>query len=411
MRLIFFLILFSTASVTLAQQKDYTQYVNPLIGTRKMGHTYPGATVPFGAVQLSPDTDTLMMYHNGKYNPDIYKYCAGYNYDDPTIVGFSHTHFSGTGHSDLGDFLIMPTIGSLQLNPGTRDAPQTGFRSRFSHATEIAKPGYYKVQLEDHNITAELTATTRVGFHQYTFHSTDTAHIILDLMHGIYNYEEKNIWTFLRVENDTLVTGYRQTRGWARTRTVYFAMTFSKAMAGFGNRNFKRSPYNGFWRFNQSRNFPEIGGEEIRAYFDFAVEAGEKINIKFAISPVSTANALENLRSEIPHWNFNDIVQQATKQWNKELGKVEVEMESKDDMVNFYTSLYHTYLSPTIYTDVNSQYKGLDQNIHTAKGFTNYTTFSLWDTYRALHPLFSIIQPKRNADMINSMLAHYNQSP
>lgn len=375
-----------------------------------MGHTYPGATVPFGSVQLSPDTDTIPLFTNGKYNPDVYKYCAGYNYDDNTIVGFSHTHFSGTGHSDLGDFLIMPTVGKLQLNPGTKDAPQNGFRSLFSHSTEVAKPGYYKVKLEDDNIIAELTATTRVGFHQYTFPESDSAHIILDLMHGIYNYDDKNVWTFLRVENDTLVTGYRQTTGWARTRTVYFAMTFSKPFTGYGNKIFKRPQYNGFWRFNQSRNFPEIAGEQIRAYFDFKTKEGEQIKIKFALSPVSTANALENLRTETPDWDFNAVYKKGNEAWNKELGRIDVQMQSKDEMVSFYTALYHSFLSPTVYMDVNGEYKGLDQNVHRAKGFTNYTSFSLWDTYRALHPLFNILQPKRNRGMILSMLAHFNQS-
>jgi predicted alpha-1,2-mannosidase len=409
MRNIFFIVLLISALSGHAQ-KNFTQYVYPFAGTQKMGHTYPGATVPFGSVQLSPDTDTIPMFTNGRYNPDVYKYCAGYQYDDNTIVGFSHTHFSGTGHSDLGDFLIMPTVGRLQLNPGTKDAPQNGFRSVFSHATETAKPDYYKVKLEDDNIIAELTATTRVGFHQYTFPKTDSAHIILDLMHGIYNYEDKNVWTFLRVENDTLVTGYRQTNGWARTRTVYFAITFSKPFIGYGNKNFKRPQYNGFWRFNQSRNFPEIAGEQIRAYFDFKTEEGEKIKIKFALSPVSTANALENLRTETPRWDFDEIYRQGNEEWNEALSKVDVQMNSKEEMTNFYTALYHSFLSPTVYMDVNGEYKGLDQNVHRASGFTNYTTFSLWDTYRALHPLFNIIQPARNRDMINSMMAHYSQS-
>lgn len=410
MRILLFIFL-ATASVATAQTKNFIQYVNPLIGTEKMGHTYPGATVPFGAVQLSPDTDTIAMFTNGKYNPDMYKYCAGYQYDDKTIVGFSHTHFSGTGHSDLGDFLIMPTVGKLQLNPGIEDAPQNGFRSAFSHSTEVAEPNYYKVELEDDNITAELTTTTRVGMHQYTFPKTDSAHIILDLMHGIYNYDDKNVWTFLRVENDTLVTGYRQTNGWARTRTVYFAMTFSKPFVSYGNKNFKTQQYRGFWgRFNQSRNFPEIAGEQIRAYFDFKTSEDEKIKIKFAISPVSTANALENLRTEIPGWDFNAVKKAGQDQWNKELGKVAVQMNNREDMVNFYTALYHAFISPTEYIDVNDEYKGLDQNVHKADDFVNYTTFSLWDTYRALHPLFNIIQPQRNRDMIQSMLAHYDQS-
>ncbi|MGZ3922553.1 MAG: GH92 family glycosyl hydrolase, partial [Flavisolibacter sp.] len=211
-------------------------------------------------------------------------------------------------------------------------------------------------------------------------------------------------------ENDTLVTGYRQTSGWARTRTVYFAMTFSKPFISYGNKNFKRPQYNGFWRFNQSRNFPEIAGEQIRAYFDFKTNDGEKIKIKFALSPVSTANALQNLRGEAPGWDFNTLYKKGNDDWNKELGKIDAQMQSNSEMASFYTALYHSFISPTVYMDANSEYKGLDQNVHTAKGFTNYTTFSLWDTYRALHPLFNIIQPKRNTDMINSMLAHFNQS-
>ncbi len=205
-----------------------------------MGHTYPGATVPFGSVQLSPDTDQQPHNIAGKYNKDAYKYCAGYQYDDKSIIGFSHTHFSGTGHSDLGDFLIMPTVGELQLEPGAKNDPGSGFRSAFSHANEKAEPTYYKVLLEDDNIQAEMTATTRVGFHQYTFPKSDNAHIILDLMHGIYNYDDKNVWTFVRVENDHTVVGYRQTNGWARTRTVYFAMEFSKPFVSYGFKNFGR---------------------------------------------------------------------------------------------------------------------------------------------------------------------------
>lgn len=203
-------------------QENLIQYVKPIIGSEKMGHTYPGATVPFGAVQLSPETDTISYELNGKYNTDVYKYCAGYKYEDKTIVGFSHTHLSGTGHSDLGDFLIMPTQGKLQLNPGTAPITKSGYRSAFSHTHEISEAGYYSVKLDDDNILAEMTATTRVGMHQYTFNKLDESHIILDLMSGIYNYDEKNVWTFVRVVNDTLITGYRQTNGWARTRTCIF---------------------------------------------------------------------------------------------------------------------------------------------------------------------------------------------
>ncbi|HTJ53175.1 MAG TPA: GH92 family glycosyl hydrolase [Cyclobacteriaceae bacterium] len=416
MRASLHLIVFFCGTVFIAHGQHKTQnliqYANPIIGTEKMGHTFPGATVPFGSVQLSPDTDTLSYDYNGKYNKDIYKYCAGYQYDDKTIVGFSHTHFSGTGHSDLGDFLIMPTTGTLQLNPGTEDKPETGYRSVFTHASEVAEPGYYKVKLEDHNINAELTATTRTGFHQYTFPQSTEAHIILDLMAGIYNYEDKNIWTVVRVENDTLVTGYRQTYGWARTRTVYFAMSFSKPFKQYGTRNYsKPQTYRGFWgKFNQTKNFPDLAGKQLRMYFDFDTQANEKIKIKFALSPVSSLNAIENMKTEIPHWDFEKTKAEVQQLWNKELSKIIIQSTQKEKLVNFYTAMYHAALMPTVYMDVNGEYTGLDQHVHKAADFTNYTSFSLWDTYRAFHPYLNIISPSRNGDIIKSMLAHYDQS-
>ncbi|WP_082458881.1 GH92 family glycosyl hydrolase [Pedobacter sp. Leaf216] len=399
------------SSIMASAQQNLVQYVKPIIGTSKMGHTYPGATVPFGSVQLSPETDTLSYEVNGKYNGDVYKYCAGYKYEDKTITGFSHTHFSGTGHSDLGDFLIMPTQGKLQLNPGTASDPKGGYRSAFSHANEVAEAGYYKVKLDDDNITAELTSTTRVGMHQYTFPKSDQSHIILDLMAGIYNYEEKTVWTYVRVVNDTLITGYRQTNGWARTRTVYFAMSFSKPFKSYGRKSYDaKQAYRGFWgKFNQEQNFPEIAGKKLKMFFDFDTQEGEKIKIKFALSPVSQENALQNMRAEISGWDFEKVKAQAQATWNKELNKIQV-TTSNDNKVNFYTALYHAFINPTTYTDINGEYKGLDQGVHKADGFTNYTTFSLWDTYRALHPFFNIAQPGRSNDMVKSMLAHYDQS-
>ena len=427
-------------SILAQTSANYIQYVNPMIGTRKMGHTYPGATVPFGSVQLSPDTDEQPYLISGKYNPETYRYCAGYQYDDKTIIGFSHTHFSGTGHSDLGDFLIMPTVGDLQLEPGDKADPKSGFRSAFSHSTEVAEADYYKVLLEDDKILAEMTATTRVGFHQYTFLASDNAHIILDLIHGIYNYDDKNVWTYVRVENDHTIVGYRQTNGWARTRTVYFAMEFSKPFATYGFKNFGRQDYKGFWRkFDQTKNFPEMAGTQIRAHFDFKTKQNEKIKVKFALSPVSTDGAMKNLNTETPHWDFDEVKREGQAAWNRELGKIAVTADSRDDLINFYTSMYHAFISPTVYMDVDGQYKGIDQNVHFASGvqgysyttndrkltgkrmdtihsgtiltpFTNYTTFSLWDTFRALHPFFNIIQPTRDRDMIRSMLAHYDQS-
>jgi predicted alpha-1,2-mannosidase len=393
-------------------ETNFTQFVNPFIGTSKMGHVFPGATAPFGMVQLSPQTNFEVMFDpDGKYNTETYEYCAGYQYRDSTIIGFAHTNFSGTGHSDLGDFLVMPTTGNLVLDPFKTSESEKGFYSTFSHDREEATPGYYKVDLDSYGITAELTASDRVGFHQYTFPETDEAHIILDLVYNVYHHDNKNVWTFIRVENDSLVTGYRQTKGWARTKLVYFAMQFSKPFKSYGHIKYNKETYDGFYRrFNQTENFPEMAGKDIRAYFNFDTKRDEKIQLKFALSSVSTEGALKNLKTEIPHWDFDRTRNETRAKWNKELSKIEVKTIRPEQMNTFYTALYHTCLSPILYEDVDGQYRGLDQNIHTSNGFTNYTVFSLWDTYRALHPLFNIIQPQRNNDMIKSMLAHYDQS-
>jgi len=398
--------------ITVSAQDSLFQYVKPLIGTAKMGHTFPGATVPFGAVQLSPDTDTIPYAINGKYNGDVYKYCAGYQYDDPTIVGFSHTHFSGTGHSDLGDFLVMPTVGELQMNPGTAEHPESGYRSRYQHTNEVAEANYYKVKLDDPNVLAELTTSTRVGFHRYTFPESKQSHIILDLMAGIYNYDDKNVWTVVRVINDTLVTGYRQTNGWARTRTVYFAMTFSKPFKEYGTQNNdKAQVYKGFWRkFDQEKNFPDLAGKKLRMHFDFDTKENEQVQIKFAISPVSMQNALANMQQEVPHWDFNKTKEEGQAMWEKELQRIVINVPTVEERINFYTAMYHAALMPTVYMDANKQYKGLDQEIHQADDFTNYTSFSLWDTFRAFHPYLNLINPSRNANMVASMMAHYDQS-
>lgn len=405
---------FAMQTVTLGQspERRLVDYVDPMIGTAKMGHTYPGSTVPFGAVQLSPDTDTISYAVNGSYNPDVYKYCAGYKYDDPTIVGFSHTHFSGTGHADLGDFLIMPTSGELKLNPGTADVPGSGYRSLYSHDNEFAAANYYKVKLDAHDITAELTTSSRVGFHRYTFSKSEQSHIILDLMHGIYNYDGKTVWTVARVLNDSTVVGYRQTNGWARTRVVHFAMKFSKPFKSYGSKNLEEKPvYRGFWRkFDQSDNFADIAGSKIRMHFDFDVEVGEQVQVKLALSPISMDNALANMEAEVPHWDFDKTMREGQDLWESELRRIEVKMPKHEDYVNFYTSMYHAALMPTEYMDVNGEYRGQDYQIHKAEGFTNYTSLSLWDTFRAFHPYMNIVNPSRNSDIVQSMIAHYDQS-
>ena len=394
-----------------SRSQDFIKYVNPMIGTSKMGHVFPGATAPFGMVQLSPQTNFEVMFKDGKYNPKTYEYCAGYQYRDSTILGFSHTNLSGTGHSDLGDLLVMPTVGKLILDPIETEEGEKGFYSKFSHENEEAKAGYYKVNLEDYNIKAELTTTERVGFHQYTFPKSSESHILLDLVYNVYHHDNKNVWTFLRIENDSTVTGYRQTKGWARTKKVFFAIKFSKPFKSYGHKKYDKITYNGFYgRFNEENNFPEMAGKDIRAYFNFDTEEAEKIKMKFALSSVSSNGAMKNLETEIPHWDFEKTKEETQQKWNKELSKIEIETIEESQKETFYTALYHTMLSPILYEDVDGKYRGLDQNIHESDGFTNYTVFSLWDTYRALHPLFNVIQQERNNDMIKSMLAHQEQS-
>ena len=266
-----------------AQTRPATDYIDPMIGTRSMGHVFPGACVPHGIVQVSPDTEMVPHNIDGKYQPEAYRYCAGYQYDDPTIVGFSHTHLSGTGHSDLGDILLMPTVGEIRTERGTAEHPETGYRSRFSHERERAAAGYYEVMLDDYGIRAQLTATERVGLHKYTYPAGEDQHLILDLDHGIYNYEGKTRWAQVRVENDTLVTGYRITSGWARTNYTYFAMSFSKPVREYGARDRRPLDYGGGWRkFDTERNFPEIGGCGIVMHFDFGDDSAP-LEVKVAL--------------------------------------------------------------------------------------------------------------------------------
>lgn len=395
---------------TFPQPYGLTKFVNVFNGTKNMGHTFPGACMPFGFIQLSPDTDTVMYEKEGKYNPDVYRYCSGYQYEDRTIAGFSHTHFSGTGHSDLGDFLIIPTTGDLKLNPGNKFQKQSGYRSEFRKETEIAYPGYYSVSLDDYGILAELTAAERTGFHQYTFPENEDSHIILDLFHGIYNYEGKTQWAFVRIENDTLITGWRLTNGWARTRFLYFAMVISKPIGEYGFRQDEQPIYGGFWRtFNQTQNFPEFAGRKIKMFLNYKTSKKEKIQIKFSISSVSSEGALKNLLAEIPHWDFEKVKSEANNKWNSELSKITIEGTEKQKK-KFYTSLYHAFISPALYNDIDGNYRGLDMNIHNSGFRNNYTIFSLWDTYRALHPLFTILQARKTSEFVNSMLEHYNQS-
>jgi len=385
-----------------------SRYVDPFIGTSGMGHTFPGACVPFGGVQVSPDTDTIPHNVAGKYQPEVYSLCAGYRWDDPTIVGFSHTHLSGTGHSDLGDVLLMPTVGPLHLNPGTEDRPEKGYRSRYSHDSETATPGYYAVTLDDYGVRAEVSATPRTAAHRYTYPASGDRHLILDLAHGIYGYEGKTLWASVRMVGDSLLTGYRLTQGWAREHYTYFAIRFSRPVKDYGYKETVPSAYNGFWRkLPVSRNFPEMAGRGVACWFDFEWGGSDELTVQVALSSTSVEGALKNLRAEGKA--FDEVRREAAGVWDSELGKLDAK-GTPEQLKMLYTSLYHTMINPSVYDDVDGAYRGLDGAVHQADGWDNYTVFSLWDTYRAEHPLLLLMHPQRARDMALSMLAHQEQS-
>lgn len=368
-------------------------FVKPLIGTNGEGNTYPGAVAPFGMIQISPDTED-----------ELWETASGYEYSDSSIIAFSLTHFSGTGIPDLGDIRFMPQVGKPWLVEGRKENPDSGYRARFSHADESASAGYYSVKLKDNDVRVECTSADRSGFLRFTFPQTDSASILVDLSHILH---WNVIWSDIRILNDSTITGYHMVNGWAKERYVYFTAVFSRpfdesSIFSDGKRVF----YNGY-RFRSSK---ECAGKNLQFLANFKTKKDEQILVKVAISAVSTYNATLNMNTEIAHWNFEKVAEETGWKWNTELGKVEIE-GTQEQKETFYTALYHAFLTPILYQDVNGQYRGLDQNIRQAKGFTNHAIFSLWDTYRAIHPLFCILQPERDADMINSMLAHYDQSP
>lgn len=367
-------------------QKDFTRYVDPFIGTGGHGHTFPGATWPFGMVQLSPDT--RLTGWDG---------CSGYHYSDTIIYGFSHTHLSGTGISDYGDILLMPTVGEVFLtamNPAQPGDPANGYASRFKHENETAKPGYYAVKLDDENILIELTTTRRAGFHRYTYPTTNKANIILDLAH-----RDKVVASYVRITGGNTFVGWRRSEGWARNQIVYFAGEFSRGFEDWGV---------GVDGRKQSQS-QEVRGTNLQAYFTFEADPKHPVMVKVGISSVSIAGAVKNLWTELPGWDFAKAKADAARAWNVELGKIQVTGGTESQQKNFYTALYHTMLAPNLFMDVDGQYRGRDFNNHRAAGFENYTVFSLWDTFRATHPLYTIIDQKRTADFINTFISQYEQ--
>ena len=389
---------------SLSAQEDLTKYVNPFIGTGGEGHCYPGATVPFGMVQPSPDT------HLPDFNKNAFPWCAGYQYNDSSIIGFSQTHFSGTGHSDMGDILIMPTTGALNLEAGTRENPDEGYRSVISKNEEWAEPGYYGVMLKKYNIKAEMTATERVAFYKFTYPASENGRLILDLTSSIYNYDGKVIWSEIRVIDSYTISGYRQTKGWASDRKIFFVIKFSEPVASYGLVDDEDFTYKGFGnREKWVVNYPYKFGRKLKAYFDFTTFTNNELKLKISLSAVGTDGAINNLL-ECPSWDFGKVRIEASERWQKELSKYRIIAPEKEKQI-FYTSVYHSLLSPVIYMDYDSRYRGIDGNIYTDENFTNYTIFSLWDTYRALHPLFTITQQERVYDIVLSLLHHQYQSP
>jgi predicted alpha-1,2-mannosidase len=379
-----------------ANGKGLTQFVDIFIGTGGHGHCYPGATVPFGMVQLSPDTGVGDWDH-----------CSGYHHDDKSIMGFSHTHLSGTGAADLLDILLMPGTGPVHLEPGSRENPTGGYRSQFSHSTEKGEPGYYTVFLEDYKILAELTATERVGLHRYTFPADQTSHFLIDLAHGVNNPPEQMhtnvISAELHVVGKDTVTGGRRVKEWAPGRYIYFAMKFSRPFASaeiFSNGK------------SLGADVHEGEGTSLKCVVNCPTAKGEVILVKVGISAASIEGALKNLDAEVPGWDFEGVRRAADAAWERELGKITIETKRADHKKIFYSALYHCLVAPTLFSDVDGQYRGMDLQVHRLPvGEKHYSTYSLWDTYRALHPLYTLVQTERLPGILNTMILMAEQSP
>ncbi|MBV8328698.1 GH92 family glycosyl hydrolase [Chryseobacterium sp.] len=369
------LIVFSLFITQIIYAQNYSQHVNPFIGTGGHGHTFPGATVPFGMVQLSPDTRI-----DGSWDG-----CSGYHYSDSVIYGFSHTHLNGTGVSDYGDIMLMPTMGNPSLD-------SKEYSSKFSHKNEKATAGFYSVKLDKNNINVRLTATKRVGYHEYTFNNAGNANIILDL-----NHRDKLLEGEVKIIDDKTIEVFRRSEAWATNQYIYTRIEFSKPM------KISKKEVNG----KQENNL--FSGTKLALAFSTDVKKGEKINIKVALSPTGYEGAGKNMLAEGLSKDFETIKKQAENDWNKELSKIEVRSDDQNKLAVFYTALYHVFTQPNINMDVDGKYRGRDNRLYTAKDFNYYTVFSLWDTFRGAHPLMTLIDRKRTADFINTFIRQYEQ--
>ncbi len=378
MRRIYYVVLFFSllTSIAVQAQRDYKKLVNPFIGTGGHGHTYPGASMPAGMVQLSPDTRL-----------EGWDGCSGYHYSDAAIYGFSHTHLSGTGIPDYCDILFMPFTGQVEWKNEL-------YKSSFSHANEKASPGYYEVLLDKHTIKARLTTTTRAGMHQYKFAAGVTeGSILIDLVH-----RDEVLDAYMEKVSDTEIRGYRRSKSWATDQHVYFYAKFDKPIVSFLINN-----------NNQTSADAKANSRALKAAVKFALGADKQLQAQVGISGVSMEGAKLNLDTEMKDWNFETIKDRAALAWNKELGKIDVQGGTPDQQTIFYTALYHTFLAPNVYMDADGQYRGTDLKVHTADGFTNHSVFSLWDTYRAFNPLMTIINQEKVKDWINTFLVQYKK--
>lgn len=373
---IFLLILSSCMQEKIAPAKNdktLISYVNPFIGTGGHGHTYPGATMPFGMMQLSPDTRL-----------EGWDGCSGYHYSDNEIYGFSHTHLSGTGVSDYGDILLMPT--NKQIFNNGADGKE-GYKSKFSHDNETAEPGFYKVHLDDTDIDVELTVSKRSGIHKYNFPSSENQYVILDLQHRDEVLEAK-----IDEISNTEIVGYRHSKAWATDQRLFYAIQTSHPFTNVLEPKLKNS-------LTEAR----------KSALKFINPNNEPILIKIGISAVDINGARNNLKVEIGNQTFNQIKKNAQNLWEKQLSKIVLEDSNEDNKTNFYSSLYHVSIAPNLYQDIDGRYRGMDLKIHEAKDFNYYTVFSLWDTYRAAHPLYTIIEQEKTNDFINTFLAKYDE--
>jgi predicted alpha-1,2-mannosidase len=388
------------AGASPTQTGKLTGMVDVFLGTGGHGHCYPGATVPFGMVQLSPDTGTSGWDH-----------CSGYHRDDTSILGFSHTHLSGTGVGDMMDFLLMPSRGPVKVTPGDADAPGSGYRASFSHADEAARPGYYSVLLKETGIRAELTATCRAGLHRYSFPADASSHIVLDLAHGFASTDDDKptktgrchvLSSELRVVGADTVTGGRRVSQWAPGRYIYCAMKFSKPFASatiFAD----EKPLAGA---------SEASGTSLRCVLAYPLETADTILVKVGISAVSAEGALRNLDAEAPGWDFDGVRAAADAAWESELARATVESPNAEQKRTFYSAMYHSLVAPTTFFDVDGQYRGMDLKVRQLPaGGKNYSTYSLWDTYRALHPLLTLVQPDKVPELANCLVRMGEESP